>query len=77
MVPIPEFLILCSHCIIRIMSKDVWEFNFKTIAMTIMFRHSYILDVEILSSNKLRISSPIWLIEGVWVVSINSVYYII
>ena len=77
MVPIPEFLILCSHCIIQIMRKDVWEFIFKTIAMTIMFRHSYILDVEILSSNKLRISSPIWLIEGVWVVSINSVYYII
>ena len=77
MVPILEFLILYSHCIVRIMSKDGWEFNLKTIAMTIMFRHSYILDVQILSSNKLRISSPIWLVAGIWVVFINSVHYII
>ena len=42
-----------------------------------MFCHSYILDVQIFSSNKLRISSPIWLIAGVWVAFINSVHYII
>ena len=51
-------LILNSNCTKRIMSKDVWEFNLKTMAMTVMFRHSYILDVQLLSSNKLRISSP-------------------
>ena len=77
MVPILEFLILYSHCIIQIMSEDVWEFNLKTISMTIMFHHSYILYVQILSSNKLRISSPIWLIAGFWVVFVNSVHYII
>ena len=38
-----------------------------------MFRHSYILDVQILSTNKLKISSLIWLIGGVGVVFINSV----
>ena len=77
MVPVFEPLILNSHSTKRIMSKDVWEFNLKTIAMTIMFRHSYILDVQILSSNKLKISSPIWFIAGVWVVFINSVHYTI
>ena len=40
-------------------------------------RHSYILDVQMLSSNKLKISSPIWLIVGIGVVFINSVHYII
>ena len=76
MVPVFEPLILNSDSTKRIMSKDVWEFNLKTIAMTILFRHSYILDVQILSNNKLRISPLIWLIAGVWVVFINSVHYI-
>ena len=44
---------------------------------TVVFCHSYILDLQIFSSNKLKISSPIWLIAGVWVISINSVHYII
>ena len=65
MIPIFEPLILNSHCTKRIVHKNVWEFNLKTIAMTIMFQHSYILDVQILSSNKLKISSTIWLIAGV------------
>ena len=45
--------------------------------MTIMFCHSYILNVQILSTHNLKISSTIWLIAGVWVVFINSVHYII
>ena len=77
MIPIFEPLILNSHSTKRIVRKNIWEFNLKTITMTIMFQHSYILDVQILSSNTLKISSTIWLIAGVWVVSINSVHYII
>ena len=49
------------------------QFNLKTM----MFLHGYILDAQIRSSNKLRISSLIWLIGGVGVVYINSVNYII
>ena len=45
--------------------------------MTIIFCHSYVLNVQIFSSNKLQIYSPIWLIASVRVVSINSVHYII
>ena len=43
----------------------------------VVFCHSYILDVQILGSNKLKISSSIWLIASIWVVFINSVPYII
>ena len=77
MIPIFEPLILNSHCTKQIVRKNVWKLNLKTITMTIMFHHSYILDVQILSSNKLKISSPIWVIADVWVVFINSVHYII
>ena len=78
MVPIFELLILNSHCTKRIISKNVWKLNLETITMTaIMFRHSYVLDVQILSSNKLKICSPIWFIASIWVVFINSVHYII
>ena len=73
MVPINKSLILNSHCTKWIICRNVWKFNLKTI----MFRHSYILDVQILSTNKLKISSLIWLIGGVGVVFINSVHYII
>ena len=64
MVPIFESLILYSHCTKRIISKNIWKFNLKTITMTIviMFCHSYVLNVQILSTNKLKISSTIWLI---------------
>ena len=73
MVPINKSLILNSHCTKWIIRKNVWKFNLKTI----VFRHSYILDVQIFSTNKLKISSLIWLIGGVGVVFINSVHYII
>ena len=43
----------------------------------VVFCHSYILDVQIFSTNDLKISSSIWFIASVRVVSINSVYYII
>ena len=76
-IPVFEPLILNSHCTKRIVRKNVWKLNLETITMTIMFCHSYVLDVQILSSNKLKISSPIWLIADVWVVPINSVNYII
>ena len=45
--------------------------------MTVVFCHSYILDVQILSAHNLKISTHIWLIAGVWVVFINSVHYVI
>ena len=77
MIPIFEPLILNSHYTKWIVRKNVWKLNLETITMTIMFCHSYVLDVQILSSNKVKTSSPIWLIADVWVVFINSVHYII
>ena len=54
MIPIFEPLILNSHCTKRIVRKNVWKLNLETITMTaIVFCHSYILDVQIFSSNKL------------------------
>ena len=77
MIPIFESLILNSHCTKWIVCKNVWKLNFETITMTaVVFCHSYILDVQILSSNKLKISSSIWLIASIWVVFINSVHII-
>ena len=77
MIPIFEPLILNSHCTKRIVRKNVCKLNLETITMTaVVFCHSYVLNVQILSSNKLKISSPIWLIAGVWVISINSVHII-
>ena len=75
-IPILELLVLNSHCTKRIVCKNVWKLNLETIGMTIMFRHSYILNVQILSSNNLKISSPLWLIAGVGVVFVNSVHII-
>ena len=69
MVPINKSLILNSHSTKWIICKNVWKCDLKTV----MFRHSYILGVQILSTNKLKISSLIWLIGGVRVVFINSV----
>ena len=77
MISIFEPLILNSHCTKQIVRRNVWKLNLETITMTIMFCHSYALNVQVLGSNKLKISSPIWLIAGVWVISINSVHYII
>ena len=77
MIPIFEPLTLNSHCTKWIVRKNVWKLNLETINMTIMFCHSYILDVQILSTHYLKISSSIWLIADVWVVFINSVCYII
>ena len=77
MIPILEPLILNSHCTKRIVRKNVWKLNLETITMTTIFCHSYILNVQILSGNKLKISSPVWLIAGTGVVFINSVNYII
>ena len=74
MIPIFELSILNSHCTEWIIGKNVWKLNLKTIAMAIMFPHSYILDVQILSTNKLKISSCIWLIRNIRIVSINSVH---
>ena len=51
-------LILNSHFSKWIIRKNVWKFNLKTIAMIIMFRYSYILDVQILITHKLKISLP-------------------
>ena len=76
MIPIFEPLILNSHCTKRIVHKNVWKLNLETITMTIMSCHSYILDLQIFSSNKLKIYSSIWLIAGIWVISINSVHII-
>ena len=42
-----------------------------------MLQHSYILDVQILSTNELKISSPIWLIKHIRIVFINSVHIFI
>ena len=77
MIPIFEFLILNSHCTKRIVCKNVCKINLETITMTISSCHSYVLNVQIFSSNKLQIYSPIWLIASIQVVSINSVHYII
>ena len=77
MIPIFEPLILNSHCTKRIVRKNVWKLNLETITVTIMFCHSYILDVQIFSTHNLEISSSIWLIAGFWVVFINSIHYII
>ena len=77
MIPIFEPLILNSHCTRRIVRKNVWKLNLETITMTIMFWHSYVLNVQVLGTHDLKISSSIWLIASVWVVSINSVHYII
>ena len=76
MIPIFEPLILNSHYTKQIVCKNVWKLNLETIAMTIVFCHNYILDVQIFSSNKLEISSPVWFIDSVWVVFINSVHII-
>ena len=76
-IPIFEPLILNSHRTKWIVRKNVWKFNLKTIAMTVVFCHSDILDVQVLGSNELKISSPIWLLDSIWVVFINSVHYII
>ena len=51
MIPIFEPLILNFHCTKWIVRKNVWKLNLETITMTIMFCHSYTLDVQILSSN--------------------------
>ena len=69
MIPIFETLILNSHCTKQIVCKNVWKLNLETITMTIIFCHSYVLNVKVLGSNKLKISSTIWLIAGIWVVS--------
>ena len=74
--PILKSLILNSNRTKRIIGKNVWKFNLKTIAMDIVFSHSYVLNVQILSTNKLKISTPIWLIAGIGVVFINSVHII-
>ena len=76
MIPIFEPLILNSHRTKWIVRKNVWKLNLETITMTIMFCHSYILDVQILSSNKLKISSSIRFIADAWIVFINSVHII-
>ena len=53
-IPIFEPLILNSHCTKQIVHKNVWKLNLETITMTaVVFCHSYILDVQIFSSNKL------------------------
>ena len=57
MIPINKILILNSHCFKWIIRKNVWKFNLETIAMIIMFWYSYILDVQILSTHKLKVSS--------------------
>ena len=42
--------------------------------MIIMFRHRYILKVPILSTHNLKISSPIWFIRSIRIISINSIH---
>ena len=76
MIPIFEPLILNSHCTKQIVCKNVWKLNMETITMTIIFCHSYVLNVQIFGTHDLKMSSPIWLIAGVWVISINSVHII-
>ena len=77
-VPIFEPLILNPHSTKRIVCKNVWKLNLESTTMiSVVFCHSYILDVQIFSSNKLKISSSIWIIDSIWVVFINSVPYII
>ena len=51
MVSINKSLILNSHRTKWIIRKNVWQFNLKTI----MLQHSYILDVQILSTNEILI----------------------
>ena len=58
MIPILEPLILNSHTNKRIVRKNVWKLHLETITMTIMFCHSYILDVQIFSRK-------IWLIVAI------------
>ena len=60
MVPIFEPLILYSHCAKQIIGKNVWKFNLKTITMTVVFSHSYVLNVQIFSTHNLKVGSPIW-----------------
>ena len=73
MVPINKSLILNSHRAKWIICKNVWKFSLKAI----MLLHSYILDVQILSTNELKISSPIWLIKHIRIVLINSIHIFI
>ena len=42
--------------------------------MIIMFQYSYILDVQILSTNKLKIPFLIWHIRNIRIISINSIH---
>ena len=77
MVPVFEPSILNSHSTKRIIRENVWKFNLKTITMTIMFCHSYVLNIQVLSANNLKISPSIWLIADIWILSINSVHYTI
>ena len=77
MVPILELLILNSYSTKWIIRKNVWKLNLETITMTIIFCHSYALNVQVFGTNNLKISSPIWLLASVRVVSINSGHYII
>ena len=73
MVSINKSLILNSHRTKWIIRKNVWQFNLKTI----MLQHSYILDVQILSTNELKISSSIWLLKRIRIVFINSIHIFI
>ena len=77
MIPIFEPLILNSHCTKWTVHKNVWKLNLETITMAIMFCHSYVLNVQVLGTHDLKISSSIWLIASISVVFINSVHYII
>ena len=76
-ISILELLILNSHCTKWIVCNNVWKLNLETITMTIIFCHSYVLNVQVLGTHDLKISSSIWLIADIWVVFINSVHYII
>ena len=68
MISINKFLILNSYFSIHIIRENVWKFNLKTIARIIMFQYSYILDVQIFSTRKLKISSLIWLIKRIRII---------
>ena len=48
MVPILELLILISYSMKWIIRKNVWKLNLETITMTIIFCHSYVLNVQVL-----------------------------
>ena len=74
MVPSNKSLILNSYCTKWIVCKNVWKFNLKTIAMTIVLCDSYALNVQILSTHQLKISSLIWLIGIIGIVFINSIH---